>query len=194
MRIGEQKRILSEILRDLDNLLQNLKAFSYPTSDFRHFFVLNTFFLSRCAQLLCSDREEKLLICGGPVLNNVYLLTEIFCPKLDSSFFHVKPAPGELARVVRILEPFGLQITGIFHSHPGLGIPIPSSADYTYHRIAEQLGYRVLGAVFTNSGYIRFFTHRLNFEVILLGSGIGVVNPQKHVFYIGGLHASSELL
>lgn len=187
-RIEEEKAFLFEILCDLDDLARALKDYSFVHDFRRHLFVMNTYLLARCAQLLRHEYEEKMLFCAGPVLNRVYLLTDIFLPKLESSFACVKQAPGELARVVRILEPFGLKVTGIFHSHPGLGVPHPSFDDYHYHAIAERLGYRVIGGIFTNSGYVRFFTHKIGFEVILLGRNVEVVDAQKHVFRIGELY------
>jgi len=186
-RIEEEKAFLFEILYDLDDLARALKDYSF-VHDSRHLFVMNTYLLARCAQLLRYEREEKMLFCAGPVLNRVCLLTDVFLPKLESSFARVKQASGELARVVRILEPFGLKVTGVFHSHPGLGVPHPSFDDYHYHAIAERLGYRVIGGIFTNSGYVRFFTHKIDFEVILLGKNVEVVDAQKHIFRLGGLY------
>ena len=61
-------------------------------------------------------------------------VTEIFPLKnVEASPYSFSIAPSELLRAYETAERNGLQVTGIFHSHPGK--PSPSSTDLKYMEI-----------------------------------------------------------
>lgn len=174
------------LLKMLNEIKAYLHEFSLPASDGRFYFVMDSFFITKCSQLLHYEHEEKMLICAGPVIKNVRFLTQLHAPTLDSSPAHVKPSAGAFAQFLKTLEPFNLKITGIFHSHPGMGVPEPSSADLNYHRILEGLGHRAIGAIFNNAGYVRFFTHKFKFDIIVLGENVQVIDAEEQLWKVGG--------
>lgn len=150
----------------------------------RYFYIVDSFFLARCVETLRYETVEKLIFCSGPVLGPVRFLTAIHEPALEQSALHVRPTPGQLASVLRLIEPYATRINAVFHSHPGQDVPAPSSADQTFHRILEKIGYRAIGAVCNNAGYIRFFSHSLPFEVFVLGQSVEPQDSEKKTFRV----------
>lgn len=149
---------------------------SSKSKDDHHLFVLDSYFLGRCARELNYDGAEDMVVCSGPRIGNARLVSYIHRPKLESSAIHVRQRPGEIAAILRELEPYGSNIHAIFHSHPGGGIPEPSSNDHECQSIIERLGYRSIAGIFTNDGYIRFFSEGMDFSLLIVGKGLEQVD------------------
>jgi len=155
----------------LDKIANIIELF-YCSENDRYIFVTDSYFLEKCAEDLAYYDKESMLICSGIKLDNIIFLNFAHHPKLYQSFLQVRQEPGEMARIQKELEPYGANIHAIFHSHPGGGIPAPSASDIEYQSIMERLGYKSIAGIFTDDGYIRFFSYRLKFEVLILGRGI----------------------
>jgi hypothetical protein len=76
--------------------------------------------------------------------------------------------------LIEIDERFGHFLHGLFHSHRGTGIKTsrPSSIDLNTQSRYEEGGYQMIGAVFTDDGFVRFFSHQLPFEIHVYGKGV----------------------
>ncbi|MEN3011041.1 MAG: hypothetical protein ABDI20_08825 [Candidatus Bipolaricaulaceae bacterium] len=153
-------------MEDLRSLAERLRLQPVAT---KLLFVVDSYFLAQILLQLEYKGVEKMLLCAGPALGNVRFLTAPCRPSLEQSPAHVRPAPGEFVKAVREITSYGMRLTAVFHCHPGLGVPYPSRYDVAYHRILEDLGYQAVGAVVNNEGYCRFFSYRLDFQIVVLG-------------------------
>jgi len=133
---------------------------------------MSSYFLAKCAQEIAYTDLEDMLVCSGTKLGNVIFIDTFHRPKLEQTRIYVRQKPGEIVAISKELEPFGANIFAIFHSHPGMGIPFPSANDHNYQSILEALGYRSIAGIFSQGGYIRFFTEKLDFHLLIIGNGV----------------------
>lgn len=69
------------------------------------------------------------------------------------------------------LHEHGQALHAVFHSHRFAGPPQPSSIDYRLQRLLEEGGYPAIQAVFSEDGYVRFFSDKRPFTIEVIGKG-----------------------
>lgn len=87
-----------------------------------------------------------------------------------------------LSRIDRHLPNHALALT--CHLHPGLGpnSVLPSMTDRKTHRDMEKGGYPVIGAIFSEDGYVHFFSGDCKFRLMITGGGVkDVGNRTYHI-------------
>ena len=82
----------------------------------------------------------------------------------------------DLTRLLIELSQFGQALHAVFHSHRFNGPPRPSAIDMRLQEKLEQARYPAIQAVFSEDGYVRFFSKRRPFEVLIYGKGVEKVD------------------
>jgi hypothetical protein len=82
----------------------------------------------------------------------------------------------------KTLYEHGLKLHAVFHSHPTRGVPRESSIDRRLQEQLEAAGYPAIQAVFSQDGYVRFFSNQRPFTIIIHGKGVQqhVADPQVY--------------
>lgn len=132
-------------------------------------FLTNTFLLRSAQNFLTADANENLLLISGMRHKNTVVLSHMLKCKSERSMLGINAEPRDVLKSLLPLEKKGYGLDAIFHSHPDGGVPSPSSVDLHLHRVLENHGYKILGAVFTKTA-VRFFTCGLNFNIIIGGT------------------------
>jgi hypothetical protein len=83
-----------------------------------------------------------------------------------------------LSRIDKHLPDHALVLT--CHLHPGHGPSsvIPSGTDKRTHRDMERGGYPVIGAIFSQDGYVHFFSVDVKFDLSVTGGGVKEVGKR----------------
>ena len=149
-------------------------------------YLLSSWFLSR----------SQLYLTGHPVEERMHLVAGVhLAPKrrtLDhlvtvthnsQSAVHAQADQHALLRVLTEMEVWGHSLTGLFHSHPGLGAGMtrPSATDLATQERYEAGGYPMVSGICTRDGWFRFFAHH-PFTMTLFGQG--VTQHEEHLFKI----------
>jgi hypothetical protein len=135
-------------------------------------FLMSTFFLRRCLELLTTDHCETLVYLTGNRIGDLVILDEIVSFQMDNrSVAYVRGDIVSTTEALIQLGDRGFQLQGTAHSHPGSGpyATTPSGIDYTHHGRLESGGYRALGIIVTRDGYVQFYTQQLAFKVEITG-------------------------
>lgn len=77
-----------------------------------------------------------------------------------------------LSRIDRHLPDHALVLTCHLHPGHGPGSVVPSSTDRRTHRDMERGGYPVIGAIFSQDGYVHFFSVGVKFDLSVTGGGV----------------------
>ena len=142
-------------------------------------FVISSMFLRDSYNLLNIDKKiESLHFLTGPRIGNVNVLDRIvdFEKEVQTSVF-AKGKSGSVSKVLIELAKHEHKLLGCFHVHPGNGATatLPSSTDLTLQQNFDRGGYKVLHAIFSRDGYVRFYSS-LDFEIQIYGKGLEVKN------------------
>jgi hypothetical protein len=90
---------------------------------------------------------------------------------------------ADFTRVGLMLDDHGQGLHGVLHSHRFKGPPRPSAVDAALQATLDQ-GYRVIQAVFSEDGYVRFFGGRRRFAVQVYGKGVQADDEDQSLFRI----------
>lgn len=152
-------------------------------------YLISSRFLHRCYSFLMGDsqgRERLHLVTGVRLGENAYTLDTL--EKVTLSHQSIGGAKADqlaLNRALIDLDTFGHHLIGLFHRHPGSGIHVthPSAIDLDTHKRLEDGGYPVIGCIFVQDGYLRFFqSTRQLFTVRIYGKGVQPVPGEKNVY------------
>ncbi len=138
-------------------------------------YVISGLFLHRCYQKLIAYEVEHLFYVTGVRIGNLYTLDQICEFKVESaSAVHASGDIRSTHITLINLENYGLQLHGLFHKHPGTGIgsTTPSSTDLHTQEAMERGGYPSIGAIFSEDGFIRFFSSDRDFDIKIYGEGV----------------------
>jgi len=108
-------------------------------------------------------------------------------PKLEKSTpAGVKADPFSIFDVLDETDKKGESFVATVHMHPWEGIENvqSSSVDYNTQSEYEQVGYSVVGIVFSKDGHFRFYTYKQPFDVKIkiYGDLVELINKKKSVF------------
>ncbi len=164
----------------IGKLLTDLFPSSKQTD--KQVFVVSSMFLRDSYNLLNIDKRiESLHFLTGPCIGNVSVLDRIvdFEKEVQTSVF-AKGKSDSVSKVLIELARYEHKLHGCFHVHPGngAGATLPSSTDLKLQENFDRGGYKVLHAIFSRDGYIRFYSS-LDFEIQIYGKGLEVKNDGK---------------
>lgn len=139
-------------------------------------YKIGSLFLRECAEYLTSSSEEVMhLVTGLEVYPGLYIIDKMEKIKFEASIISAKADINDLFRkLVEMDETYGHLLLGVFHSHPfsGMAGTRPSGIDKKLQDVFESSGYKAIQAVFSQDGYIRFFSNKLSFEIEIYGKSI----------------------
>jgi hypothetical protein len=154
-------------------------------------YVVGSWFLRDChTHLLASPNgHERLHFVTGLRLAAARTLDRMVPVAIESqSAIHATADQRAAQKVLIEMDEWGHTVHGLFHSHPGRGREAtkPSSTDLATHERYERGGYPLVGAIFVQDGYVRFFSaHRHDFTIHLYGKGVEQLNA--HLFKISNI-------
>lgn len=139
-------------------------------------FAVGTKFLYDCYEYLTSmGKNEVFHYVTGMRLGNVLTLDNMQKVKLkEQSYCGAVTEEQSTAEAIITMDKFGHTLHATFHSHP-VGITQPSTTDLDDLRGLFQGGHKLIGAIFTMDGFIRFYSP-LPFELIIYGKGVEKIN------------------
>jgi hypothetical protein len=189
---GRCNRILSELLRccevrsSLGFCLEKVKGEVLETEQT---YVVGSLFLRECFGLLVRERAKKnievLYYVTGVDVGGVLVLDKILTPDLSTqSGCYVSADHSSSNEIYLELEDYGHGLHAWFHNHLGNGAfaTSPSEIDFSTQERLEGGGYRAIGGIFSEDGFLRFFSKNSEFKVVLFGKGVKRIND--HLFKI----------
>ena len=155
-------------------------------------YLVGSLFLYDCYRELIRGPDERMNYVTGLKLGSVLTMDRIITFTLDAA----TPvfAQGNLAsshEALIGLTRFGHRLHGLFHCHPGRGEKAtrPSSIDLDTQERQERGRYPVIGAIFTEDGFVRFFSVRNQFQIVTYGEGVEHVGETVYrLTEIGSVH------
>lgn len=165
----QQTLFAGKICKSLTDLLPSTKQ------TVKQVFVLSSMFLRDSYNLLNIDKRiESLHFLTGPRLGNTIVLDRIvdFKKEIQTSVF-AKGKSDSVSEVLIELARHEHKLHGCFHIHPGNGAAatMPSSTDLKLQQNFDRGGYKVVHAIFSRDGYIRFYSS-MDFEIQIYGKGV----------------------
>jgi proteasome lid subunit RPN8/RPN11 len=130
---------------------------------------------------------EEIFYVTGPQLDNVRVLSRI-CP-LDyeeHSPVYVRATRKSSADALIDMVEHGNQLHLVAHSHPGKGVygTVPSWTDIAYTNQLQKTGAEAISLITSRNGFLRFWSVRLPFKLIIRGNGISPVKGHEHVYHL----------
>lgn len=153
------------------------------TQDAPPVFVANSLFLHDCFEVLTQTDEENLHLVTGSILGNTRMMERIIPLELSAqSVGGAIAADDSLAAQLIRLHDFGMLPLGYFHSHPGYGpnATCPSATDQATQAAMESCGSTILGAVFSQDGFVRFYANGWDPDVHVVGERVRKVEKNVH--------------
>jgi hypothetical protein len=168
----KQALLLGKLSRQLSALL--------PTRNMKRMqtYIMSSLFLHDCFKFLNTGKVESLNFVTGLQLENVSVLDRIVDFKLKiQSPVYAKGDSDSVRRALIELGKYEHKLLGCFHIHPGRGIRStePSSIDLRLQQTLDRGGYRLVNAIFSRDGIIRFYSSR-DFEIQVCGKGVEQIN------------------
>lgn len=134
-------------------------------------------------QKLGSIPTESILYASGNQFANCFAVERLIPLELESSGYGSASANLSFSTNVLIeLEKYGSLLCCYFHMHPGRGIQSnhPSSIDLSTQATLETGNYPSIGGIFSRDGYLRFFSDKKPFKIVI--SGKEIVNVGKNSY------------
>ena len=135
--------------------------------------------------LITKDGLENLChVTGIRIGPDDIVLTSIITPKMSKrSYCYAEGDSDSLTQHLLYLSNFNHAVFLQAHRHPGRGILAthPSSTDHYNHRIWE-VCYPMIGAIFVEDGYFRFFSHKKQFNIKIHGKGVTKIDGTRYKF------------
>ena len=157
-------------------------------------YCASSLFLHECHQHLTRKLEgnagpEWMLAVTGLRLGQFLTLEHRLDFTLSAhSTAHAAANMQEFTHLMVGLDAVGQCLHGIFHSHRFNGPPSPSGTDSRLQETLEQASYPAVQAIFSEDGYVRFFTCNRPFEVQVYGKEV-----QKHGRFLYHLNHSGKI-
>lgn len=199
MRVASEKldkekcnAILSELLRCSEvrsNLGFCLEKVNGEVLDAKQTYVTGSLFLRECFGLLVRERAKKdtevLYYVTGVGVGGVLVLNKILAPDLRTqSGYYVSAEHSSSNQIFLELEDYGHGLYAWLHNHLGTGAfaTSPSPTDLATQVRLEKGGYRAIGGIFSEDGFLRFFSTKNEFKVVVFGKGVKRIDD--HLFKI----------
>ena len=176
------KNILSELLRCSEvrsNLGFCLEKVNGEVLEAKQTYVVGSLFLRECFGLLVRERAKKdievLYYVTGVDVGGVLVLDKILAPDLSTqSGSYVSAEHSSSNQIFLELEDYGHGLHAWLHNHLGTGAfaTLPSPTDLTTQERLEKGGYRAIGGIFSEDGFLRFFSNKSEFNVVVFGKRV----------------------
>jgi hypothetical protein len=143
-------------------------------------YTTTSYFLRQCHRQLFTDNDgkERQLLISGPSFpeDDRHMLDILVAVKLaNASRTGCEADIPDLFRHLTALDAgHGLLLLGVFHSHlwTGRSAVTPSvDKDRRLQQTLEESGYKTVQAVFSEDGYVGFYTNTVPFALNVLGTG-----------------------
>lgn len=124
---------------------------------------------------LCAIPTESILYALGHRFGDVFTIEQVVNLQLDRSEFGYASANSLFSgRVLAEFEETGAILSCYLHAHPGNGANAnrPSSIDLTNQARLEAGRYPTIGGIFSRDGYLRFFSDKRPFRIVVTGKGV----------------------
>jgi hypothetical protein len=181
----QEMRLWSEYLQSLTELSQKVAGSMQvigPAHPFSKYLV-GSLFLYDAFERLNRGPEEHLFFVSGLTAGGMMTLDHICEFKVESaSRCHARGEIGSSHLSLINLDNKGYRLHALFHKHPGTGAgaTFPSSTDMHTQERMERGGYPAIGAIFSEDGYIRFFSARRQFTINIYGKGVDHVQDNTY--------------
>ena len=196
LRRGERIRLEARLEQvyatyDLVELVDEAISLSKQTQDdspaLPHY-LISSWFLSECHAYLTSNPRgyERLHLATGikvsPKSRTLERMVKVELAR--ESAIGALADQNALQRALIEMDEWGHHLYGLFHSHPGSGAQAtrPSTTDLATHKRYEHGGYPLIGAIFVQDGFVRFFSEDKPFSITIYGKGVS--QHDEHVFKI----------
>ena len=138
-------------------------------------FWISSEIIKECYQNQSLISTETIHYGIGKRCSNVHTVEKVVSVDLESS--EVTRAKADIDAVRNILTTAsrnGSLFTCYFHTHPGKGKEATnkSDTDIKYQSNLERGGYKTIGCIYSRDGYLRFFSDKLDFNIIITGKGV----------------------
>ena len=146
-----------------------------PITEERPVYLVGSRCLWGCFEHLMSRNTEMLHNVSGVKHDGIYTLERLEPLELDeSSPVYARSNLLSTKDTLMGMHQYGYLLTGVFHSHPGLGREAvhPSQIDIKNQKKLEDAGYRCISGIFSKDGWVRFFTVNHPFKVVVEGKGV----------------------
>jgi hypothetical protein len=183
-----------EVVNDATRALLAVYPQAIQTSAPASTYVVGSWFLASCAETLLADPQghERLHFVTGVRLGASRTLDRMVPVPIESqSAIHAAAEQTGAQQALIELDTWGHTVHGLFHSHPGQGKDAtrPSSTDLATHERYERGGYPLIGAIVVRDGFVRFFSHHMDFSISVFGEGVTQIDTR--LFHIKNLSGSS---
>jgi len=135
--------------------------------------------------LVVKDGKEKFCHATGiKITPNNIVLTSLIKPGISKrTYTYAEGDNTSLSQHLAYLTKFGHAVFLQAHRHPGKGqnATYPSGTDIQNHRIWE-VCYPLIGAIFVEDGYFRFFSAGRNFNIEIHGKGVKKIDRTIYKF------------
>ena len=150
-------------------------------------FVVGSLFLDECRQYLLQGQPEWMHAVTGLAVDNLYTLDHVVhLATQQQSRGGVTADPASVFDALIHLSEYGHALHAVFHSHRMNGIPQPSSIDRGLQRRLGRGGYHTIQCIFSEDGYLYWFSGEQPFELMIFGKGIRQVDEHTYQFSNAG--------
>lgn len=138
-------------------------------------FTVSSELLHRAYHVLSETNTETILYASGSRYGSVYTVERLVPIKMErSEMTYAAADPASSSEALRRMDQYGSLLTCYLHAHPGKGANAnhPSGIDIQNHARLEQGGFRTVGGIFSRDGFVRFFSDKMPFRVVVSGKGV----------------------
>lgn len=144
-------------------------------------YVVSSIFLKDCYRYLTQGEPEWMHAVTGVRFGYIYTLEKMLKIAADhQSVGGVIGNPNSVADALVYLHERGHCLHAVFHSHRFNGIPSPSGTDRAFQSRLDAGNFPTIQAIFSEDGYVRFFSGVRAFEVYVFGKGVEKINERVY--------------
>lgn len=159
--------------------------------------AVGSWFLTECFGYLVRKDPEDMVYVTGIQAQGLLTLERMVTFRLkEQTVVHVAgDVRSSHQALVTMDEVYGHYLHGWFHSHPGNGANAthPSGTDRDHQERLERGGYPAIGAIFARDGFVRFFSLKRPFEIMVYGKGVERIDDNLYrLTQIGQVHHSTH--
>ncbi len=192
-RLAAKLKVIEQRLNWLKHLCP--KAFRAATSkNERHLYVFSSAMLLESFRLCCETPDEGMHFIVGIEFEGVVVGTQM----VSFPYRHrsIAGAAGEHLATHQICiaaHEGGQRVVAMIHSHPGHGSQANhrSPTDEKTQRLWEQTT-DLVGAIWSRDGYLRWYSHRLSFEIRIVGTHLESIQNDQHLWKLGDEHLAAD--
>ncbi len=184
--VTKQKMEFPELVKPIQSIVP------IPEKEELEVYGIDSTFLAKCWRWLVQDNHQSLpgdkkilghsilsqdpewaCLVTGMRINGVRMLADALRVQFSSqSAGGLQFELGDFQQSLRSLQRWGYSLHAIFHSHRFNGPVSPSQIDLNTQRQLLEPAFPAIQAVFSEDGYIRFFSAERPFSIRIFGKGV----------------------